>query len=74
MGYSKVYLGVTKPEYGFELTVYSDFPKESGLGGSSVVYAATIGCFNELELINGIHMTLPKYFQAERLHMKVAGG
>jgi len=64
-----------KPEYGFELTVYSDFPKESGLGGSSVVYAAIIGCFNEFRTDKWDSYDIAEIaFQAERLHMKVAGG
>lgn len=63
------------PDHGFELTVYSDFPKESGLGGSSVVYAAIIGCFNELRVDKWDSYDISEIaFQAERLHMKVAGG
>lgn len=63
------------PDHGFELTVYSDFPKESGLGGSSVVYAAIIGCFNELRVDKWDSYDISEIaFQAERLHMKIAGG
>jgi D-glycero-alpha-D-manno-heptose-7-phosphate kinase len=36
-----------KPDFGFELEISSDFPPGSGLGGSSVVSAAVIACFNE---------------------------
>ena len=64
-----------KPNHGFDLTVYSDFPKESGLGGSSVVYAAIIGCFNELRTDKWDSYDIAEIaFQAERLHMEVAGG
>ncbi|MCO4754508.1 MAG: hypothetical protein KC478_08490 [Bacteriovoracaceae bacterium] len=34
------------PTFGFDLTVYSDFPMKSGLGGSAVVISSIIGCFN----------------------------
>ena len=36
-----------KPNFGFELTIKSDFPSGSGLGGSSSVMVAVLGCFNE---------------------------
>lgn len=36
-----------RPKFGFELEIYSDFPPNSGLGGSSAISAAVLGCFNE---------------------------
>ena len=48
---------VIKPNFGFDLYVYSDFPPGSGLGGSSAVMAAVLGCFNELDQISGMIMT-----------------
>ena len=38
---------VINPDFGFDLFVESDFAIKSGLGGSSAVCAAVIGCFNE---------------------------
>lgn len=64
-----------KPSFGFELFLYSDFPMSSGLGGSAVVSAATLGCFNELRNDKwDQHEIAEIAFQAERLHMGVAGG
>lgn len=63
------------PEYGFELTVYSDFPVGSGLGGSVVVLSSIIGCFNYLcEDCWDSYEIAEIAFQAERLFMDVAGG
>lgn len=64
-----------KPSFGFELFLYSDFPMSSGLGGSAVVSAAILGCFNELRNDKWDQYELAEIaFQAERLHMGVAGG
>ena len=41
-------LSVVRPEYGFELEVYSDFGVGSGLGGSASVAVSVLGCFNAL--------------------------
>lgn len=71
----KSLLNAIKPSYGFELYIYSDFPKGSGLGGSSVVSAAVIGCFNEFRADKwDSHDIAEIAFQAERLHMNIAGG
>lgn len=64
-----------KPSFGFELFIHSDFPMSSGLGGSAVVTAAILGCFNQFR-----HDKWDKHdiseisFQSERLHLGVAGG
>ena len=68
-------LKAIKPTYGFELLVYSDFPNGSGLGGSSAVSAAVIGCFNEFRIDKwDLHEMAELAFQAERLHMDISGG
>lgn len=68
-------LNAIRPSYGFELDIYTEFPKGSGLGGSSVVSAAIIGCFNEFRDDKwDNHEIAELAFQAERLHMNVAGG
>jgi len=71
----KSLLKTIKPEVGFELYVHSDFPPGSGLGGSSVVSAAVLGCFNELRKDKwDAHELSELAFQAERLYMDIAGG
>jgi len=64
-----------RPTFGFELEVSADFPVGSGLGGSSVVAAAVIGCFNVFRADPwDRHEISEMSFQVERLIMKVAGG
>jgi D-glycero-alpha-D-manno-heptose-7-phosphate kinase len=64
-----------KPSFGFELFLHSDFPMSSGLGGSAVVSAAILGCFNELRNDKWDQHEISEIaYQAERLHMGVAGG
>ncbi len=64
-----------KPSFGFELFLHSDFPMNSGLGGSAAVSAAILGCFNQLRNDKWDKHELSEIaFQAERLHLGVAGG
>jgi D-glycero-alpha-D-manno-heptose-7-phosphate kinase len=64
-----------KPKYGFELEIYSDFPPNSGLGGSSAISAAVLGCFNEFRSDPWDTYELSELaFQAERLTLNIAGG
>ena len=68
-------LHVVKPEYGFELSLNSDFPVGSGLGGSATLSAVVLGCFNMLREDQWNQHELAEIaFQAERLHLGVAGG
>jgi D-glycero-alpha-D-manno-heptose-7-phosphate kinase len=63
------------PDFGFELEISSDFPPNSGLGGSSVVLAAVIGAINKLRRVNLNSYDIAELaFQAERLELKCAGG
>ncbi len=63
------------PDYGFELEIYSDFPANSGLGGSSAISAAVLGCFNEFRKDPWDTYELSELaFQAERLSLNIAGG
>ncbi len=63
------------PEFGFELYLHSDFPMNSGLGGSAVVAAAILGCFNQFRQDKwDPHELAELAFQAERLYLGVAGG
>ena len=64
-----------EPDFGFELEIYSDFPSNSGLGGSSAVSAAVLGCFNEFRDDPWDTYELSELaFQAERLTLNIAGG
>jgi D-glycero-alpha-D-manno-heptose-7-phosphate kinase len=68
-------LRLVHPDFGFELTVASDFAAGSGLGGSAVVTAAILGCFNQFRQDHwDAHELAEMAFQAERLYLKVAGG
>lgn len=68
-------LKAVHPEFGFELYLHSDFPMKSGLGGSAVVSAAILGCFNQFRRDRwDLHELAELAFLAERLYLGVAGG
>ncbi len=68
-------LKAVHPDFGFELYLHSDFPMKSGLGGSAVVSAAVLGCFNQFRRDRwDLHELAELAFQAERLYLGVAGG
>jgi D-glycero-alpha-D-manno-heptose-7-phosphate kinase len=68
-------LKTVNPSFGFELYLHSDYPINSGLGGSAVVSAAVLGCFNQFRRDQwDLHELAELAFQAERLHLGVAGG
>jgi D-glycero-alpha-D-manno-heptose-7-phosphate kinase len=74
-GLIKALLRTVQPDFGFDLYLHSDFPMNSGLGGSAVVSAAVLGCFNQFRLDQwDLHELAELAFQAERLHLGVAGG
>tara|TARA_X000000368_G_C23049778_1_gene720820 strand:+ start:41 stop:1387 length:1347 start_codon:yes stop_codon:yes gene_type:complete len=64
-----------RPNFGFDLEVYCDFPPSSGLGGSASILASIIGAFNEFD-----DKKLDRYsvaenaFAAERIDLGIAGG
>ena len=68
-------ISILKPQFGFNLEIYSDYPVKSGLGGSSSIACAIIGCFNEL-----LGTEWDKYeiaeiaYQAERMVLGIDGG
>ena len=63
------------PDFGFDLYLHSDFPMNSGLGGSAVVSAAVLGCFNQFRQDKWDQHDLAELaFQAERLYLGVSGG
>jgi D-glycero-alpha-D-manno-heptose-7-phosphate kinase len=64
-----------RPDFGFELFLHSDFPMSSGLGGSAVVSAAVLGCFNQFRRDQwDPHELAEIAYQAERHYLGVAGG
>jgi D-glycero-alpha-D-manno-heptose-7-phosphate kinase len=68
-------LKAVHPDFGFELYLHSDFPIGSGLGGSAVVSAAVLGCFNQFRRDRwDLHELAELAFLAERLYLGVAGG
>lgn len=68
-------LKAVHPDFGFELYLNSDFPMKSGLGGSAVVSAAILGCFNQFRRDQwDLHELAELAYQAERLYLGVAGG
>lgn len=68
-------LKAINPEFGFELYLHSDFPMNSGLGGSAVVSAAVLGCFNQFRRDQwNLHELSEIAYQAERHYLGVAGG
>ncbi len=74
-GLFQALLHIVRPTYGFELYVNSDFPIKSGLGGSAAVCAAVLGCFNAIRKDKWTNHEMAEIsFQAERLHLKIAGG
>ena len=74
-GLVKAILRTVQPDFGFDLYLHSDFPMSSGLGGSAVLSAAILGCFNQFRLDQwDKHELAELAFQAERLHLNIAGG
>jgi D-glycero-alpha-D-manno-heptose-7-phosphate kinase len=68
-------LHVVQPSFGFELSLNSDFPVGSGLGGSATLSAVVLGCFNKVRKDQWNQYELAEIaFQAERLHLGIAGG
>jgi D-glycero-alpha-D-manno-heptose-7-phosphate kinase len=68
-------LRAIRPNYGFELLLHSDFPMNSGLGGSAAVSAAVLGCFNQFRRDKwDLHELAEIAYQAERHYLGIAGG
>jgi D-glycero-alpha-D-manno-heptose-7-phosphate kinase len=74
-GLIQALLRAVRPDFGFELFLHSDFPMKSGLGGSAVMSAAVLGCFNQLRRDQwDLHELAEIAYQAERHYLGVAGG
>ena len=74
-GLIQALLKTISPDFGFELDINSDFPIGSGLGGSAVVSAAILGCFNQFRQDRWDHHELAELaYQSERLYHGIEGG
>ncbi len=74
-GLIQALLRAISPDFGFELFLHSDFPMSSGLGGSAVVSASILGCFNQFRRDQwDPHELAEIAYQAERHYLGVAGG
>ncbi len=74
-GLIKSVIKTIKPDFGFDLIINSDFPRGSGLGGSSAVCASIIGCFNEFRIDKWNSYEIAEIaYESERLQLNIAGG
>ena len=74
-GLIQAILKTLHPCFGFDLYLHSDFPMKSGLGGSAVVAAAILGCFNQFRQDKwDAHELAELAYQAERIYLGVEGG
>jgi len=74
-GLIQALLKTIHPEFGFELFLYSDFPMKSGLGGSAVVAASILGCFNQFRQDRwDAHELAELAYQSERIYLGIEGG
>jgi D-glycero-alpha-D-manno-heptose-7-phosphate kinase len=71
----KAVVRLMKPDFGFELTTWSDAPPGSGLGASAVLAVVVIGLLNELaeHRMNEYEISDLAY-QAERIELGIPGG
>lgn len=71
----KAIIKLLRPEYGFNLTTHSEVYPGSGLGGSSSLATAVIGCFNKFRMDElSLHEIAELSFQAERIELAIKGG
>ena len=68
-------LELISPDFGFDLHLRSDYPMNSGLGGSAVILSAIIGCFNEFRIDKWNKYEIAEMaYQSERLMYNISGG
>jgi len=68
-------LELINPDFGFELHLRSDYPMNSGLGGSAVILSAVIGCFNEFRIDKWSKYEIAEMaYQSERVMYNISGG
>lgn len=75
LGLVQAVISLIQPKFGFDLVIHSDFPAQSGLGGSAAVAAGILGCFNQYRLDKWSKYELAELaYQAERHSLGVSGG
>ncbi|MFX1353960.1 MAG: GHMP kinase [Promethearchaeota archaeon] len=68
-------INVLKISNGFDISVSSDLPAGSGMGGSSTLVVALIGAFNEFYQLNLTrHEIAQKAYNIERIELRQKGG
>ncbi len=66
---------IVNPDYGFDLTTYSDVAPGTGLGGSAVLVSSIIGAFNNFrENKYSSYEIAELAFHAERVSLNISGG
>lgn len=71
----KSVIRLLKPNFGFDLYIYSDVPPGSGLGGSAVLLSAIIGTFNNFRENKFNDYEIAELaFHAERVELGLSGG
>ncbi|MFW9882596.1 MAG: GHMP kinase [Candidatus Thorarchaeota archaeon] len=74
-GLLKGVLNVLDIKDGFNITIYSELPAGSGMGGSSSLCVALIGAFNHKYNLNlSKHEIAQKAYNIERIELKQKGG
>jgi len=71
----KAPIKLIKPDYGFLITVETDFFPMSGLGGSASVISSIIGALNYFQEIKLTQYEIAELaFECERIELKILGG
>ena len=66
---------ILKPDYGFNLTTYSDVAPGTGLGGSAALVSSMIGAFNNFRENKYTDYEIAELaFHAERVCLNISGG
>ncbi len=71
----KATVNILKVSHGFDITIYSDLPAGSGMGGSSALTVALIGAFDKFYQLNLSRKEIAeKAYYIERIELKQKGG
>lgn len=71
----KAPIKLLKPEYGFSITIETDFPPMSGLGGSAAIISSIIGVLNYFQERKLTQYEIAELaFECERIELKILGG
>ncbi len=71
----KATVNILKVSHGFDITIYSDLPAGSGMGGSSALTVALIGAFEKFYQLNLSRKEIAeKAYYIERIELNQKGG